>query len=59
MSCAENTVNEEKHFIGAVNVKQNCVWMGVSKAIIQISGNFLHAYIGCSIITYSSLCEKL
>jgi hypothetical protein len=26
--CVQNMENEEKQFIGAINVKQNCVWMG-------------------------------
>jgi hypothetical protein len=29
--------NEEKHFTGAVNVKQAYVWMRVSRAIARIS----------------------
>jgi hypothetical protein len=36
--------NEEKQFTGALNVKQNCVWMGVSRAITQISTSNLVAF---------------
>jgi hypothetical protein len=31
--------NKEKQFISAVNVKQACVWMGVSRGITQISAS--------------------
>jgi hypothetical protein len=38
--CSKHThthKNEEKQFIGALNVKQNYIWMGLSRAITQIS----------------------
>jgi hypothetical protein len=38
MRCViQNTQNEEKQFIGAVNGKKACVWMGFSGAITHIS----------------------
>jgi hypothetical protein len=36
--------NEEKQFTGAVNAKQNCVWMGVSRAVTQIPTSKLVAF---------------
>jgi hypothetical protein len=35
--------NTEKQLAGAVNVNQDCVWMGVSRAITQISTSNLVA----------------
>jgi hypothetical protein len=35
--CSQNTENEEKQFIAALNVMQNCGWMGVSKDVTQVS----------------------
>jgi hypothetical protein len=36
--------NKEKQFTGAVDVKQNCLWMGVSRAITQIPTSNLVAF---------------
>jgi hypothetical protein len=36
--------NKEKQFTGAVDVKQNCVWIGVSRAVTQISTSNLVAF---------------
>jgi hypothetical protein len=36
--------NKEKQFAGAVNVKQNCICMGVSRAVTQISTSNLVAF---------------
>jgi hypothetical protein len=37
VSSAQNMENEEIQSIGVMNVKQNCIWMGDSRAITQIS----------------------
>jgi hypothetical protein len=43
--CAQNMENKEKRFIDAMNVKQACVWMDVSRAITQISTSNLVAFL--------------
>jgi hypothetical protein len=35
--CSQNTENEEKQFIAALNVMRNCGRMGMAKAITQVS----------------------
>jgi hypothetical protein len=40
----QKTKNEEKQFTGAVNVKQNCVWIGVLRATTQITTSNLVAF---------------
>jgi hypothetical protein len=36
--------NKEKQFIGAVTVKQNCIWMGVPRALTKIYTSTLVAF---------------
>jgi hypothetical protein len=33
MPCTPNTENKEKLFITVMNMKKNCTWIGVSRAI--------------------------
>jgi hypothetical protein len=36
--------NEEKQFNSAVNMNENCVWLGFSQAVAQISNSNLVAF---------------
>jgi stage V sporulation protein SpoVS len=70
MYYAKNSENEEKQFIGTVNVNEACVLMGVSRAITQFSDYDLVTYFmdiqnvrlikqAMKIIIYSALCENI
>jgi hypothetical protein len=67
--CAENVADKKKKLIDALNVKQNCVWMGISRAVTQIFSLTLVVFImhiqniqlikqAVKVIISSALCKN-